>query len=110
TRWFAKRHNWEINPAWLTDSPGIVTSLSMAVDLFSEPGSSVIIQSPVYYPFYDVIRMNGRKVADNPLTIRNGRFEMVYAHLEQLMQDGARLMLLCSPHNPGGRVWERDEL
>src|SRR5690606_3176949 len=61
--WFQKRHHWEIKPEWITDSPGIVTSLSLAVDLFSEPGSSVILQSPVYYPFYDVIRMNGRQVA-----------------------------------------------
>jgi cysteine-S-conjugate beta-lyase len=58
TSWFDRRHDWRINPTWITDSPGIVTSLSLAVELFSEPGSSVIIQTPVYYPFYDVIRMN----------------------------------------------------
>lgn len=109
-RWFLKRHDWDIKPHWLTDTPSVVTALSMAVELFSEPGSSVILQSPVYYPFYDVIRMNGRQVAKNPLVIRNGRYEMDYPHLEQLMRDGAKLLLLCSPHNPGGRVWERDEL
>jgi cystathionine beta-lyase len=108
--WFSKRHGWDIKPQWLTDSPGIVTSLSLAVELFSEPGAPVILQSPVYYPFYDVIRMNGREVAKNPLVIRSGRYEMDYAHLEELMKGGAKLMLLCSPHNPGGRVWEREEL
>jgi cystathionine beta-lyase len=108
--WFSKRHGWDIKPQWLTDSPGIVTSLSLAVELFSEPGAHVILQSPVYYPFYDVIRMNGREVAKNPLVIRSGRYEMDYAHLEELMKGGAKLMLLCSPHNPGGRVWEREEL
>lgn len=108
--WFSRRHGWQLSKDWLTDSPGIVTSLSLAVDLFSEPGSPVILQSPVYYPFYDVIRMNGRQVAENPLVKRNGRYEMDYDHLEKLMKDGARLMLLCNPHNPGGRVWSREEL
>lgn len=108
--WFKQRHDWHIQAQWLSDSPGIVTSLSLAVDLFSNPGDAVIIQSPVYYPFYDVIRMNGRQTAINPLLVRNGRYEMDYEQLEKLMQDGAKLMLLCSPHNPGGRVWEREEL
>jgi cystathionine beta-lyase len=109
-QWFKRRHEWVIKPQWITDSPGIVTSLSLAVELYSEPGSSVIVQSPVYYPFYDVIRMNNREVAINPLLIHNGRYEMDYAQLEQLMINGSKLLLLCSPHNPGGRVWERDEL
>ncbi|NHN34597.1 MalY/PatB family protein [Paenibacillus agricola] len=108
--WFGLRHDWSIKSSWITDSPGIVTSLSLAVELFSEPGGQVVIQSPVYYPFYDVIEGNGRVVAKNSLLIRNGRFEMDYDHLESLFQGGAKLLLLCSPHNPGGRVWERDEL
>ncbi|QGQ95767.1 pyridoxal phosphate-dependent aminotransferase [Paenibacillus psychroresistens] len=110
TSWFERRHKWQIDPAWITDSPGIVTSLSLAVELFSEPGSSVIIQSPVYYPFYDVIRMNDRQIAINPLLQNNGRFEIDFDHLEALMRDGAKLMLFCNPHNPGGRVWEHAEL
>lgn len=108
--WFRTRHGWNIEPSSLVDVPGVVTSLSLCVDLFSEPDSPVILQSPVYYPFYDVIRMNGRKVAANPLLLQNGRYEMDFDHLESLMKDGAKLMLLCSPHNPGGRVWERDVL
>ncbi|MFE5319433.1 MalY/PatB family protein [Paenibacillus sp. NPDC056579] len=108
--WFRDRHQWEIQPDWITDSPSIVTSLSLAVELFSEPGAPVVIQTPVYYPFYDVIESNGRKVAKNSLLLRNGRFEMDYEHLESLFQEGAKLLLLCSPHNPGGRVWEREEL
>lgn len=109
-KWYARKHDWQLQEAWITDSPSVVTSLSLAVDLYSEPGSKVILQSPVYYPFYDVIRNNGREVASNPLIERDGRYEMDYDHLEQLMKDGARLLLLCSPHNPGGRVWEREEL
>ncbi|GBF77736.1 hypothetical protein PA598K_06300 [Paenibacillus sp. 598K] len=108
--WLKQRHDWDVTPAQITDVPGVVTTLSLCVELFSEPGSPVILQSPVYYPFYDVIKMNGRQVANNPLVIRDGRYEMDYDHLESLMQGGARLLLLCSPHNPGGRVWERAEL
>lgn len=108
--WFARRHGWALRKEWLSSVTGIVTALSLSVELFSEPGSRVILQSPVYYPFYDVIKMNGRQVAVNPLLKRNGRYEMDYAHLEGLMKDGAKLLLLCSPHNPGGRVWEREEL
>ncbi|AEI44713.1 MalY/PatB family protein [Paenibacillus mucilaginosus] len=108
--WYRRRHGWTIEPGWITDSPSIVTSLSLAVELFTEPGGEVVLQSPVYYPFYDVILGNGRKVAKNPLVIRNNRFEMDYEHLESLFQGGAKLLLLCSPHNPGGRVWEREEL
>lgn len=108
--WFRRRHNWEIQQAWITDSPSVVTTLSLAVELFSEPGQQVVLQSPVYYPFYDVIRNNGRDVAKNPLILRNGHFEMDYDHLESLFKSGAKLLLLCNPHNPGGRVWTRDEL
>ncbi|WP_426448200.1 MalY/PatB family protein [Paenibacillus sp. S-38] len=108
--WYRRRHGWTIEPGWITDSPSIVTSLSLAVELFTEPEGEVVLQSPVYYPFYDVILGNGRKVAKNPLVVRNNRFEMDYEHLESLFQGGAKLLLLCSPHNPGGRVWEREEL
>lgn len=110
TGWFTRRHQWPIQKNWLSTVTGVVTALSLAVELFTEPGGAVILQSPVYYPFYDVIKMNGRQVAANPLLHQNGRYEMDYAHLEKLMQDGAKLLLLCSPHNPGGRVWEREEL
>lgn len=110
TNWFARRHNWPLKREWLSSVTGVVTALSLSVELFSEPGGEVILQAPVYYPFYDVIKMNGRKVAVNPLLQRNGRYEMDYAHLEQLMAGGAKLLLLCSPHNPGGRVWEQEEL
>ncbi|WP_151736178.1 MalY/PatB family protein ['Paenibacillus yunnanensis' Narsing Rao et al. 2020] len=109
-RWFSGRHGWELQEDWLSDSPGVVTSLSLAVELFSEPGGEVIIQPPVYYPFFDVIRMNGRKTALSPLLHTEGRYEMDYGKLEELMKGGARLLLLCNPHNPGGRVWEAEEL
>ncbi|GKU76110.1 MalY/PatB family protein [Paenibacillus sp. L3-i20] len=108
--WYSRRHNWTIEKSWITDSPSVVTSLSLAVEMFTKPGEQVVLQSPVYYPFYDVIESNDRVVAKNALVIRNGRFEMDLDHLESLFKDGAKLLLLCSPHNPGGRVWEREEL
>lgn len=108
--WFKRRHSWRIKPSWIIDVPSVVTTLSLSVDLFTKPGDAVVIQTPVYYPFYDVIEGNNRKVARNPLLINNNRYEMDFEQLEQLFKDGARLMLLCNPHNPGGRVWERTEL
>ncbi|MFL0554687.1 MULTISPECIES: MalY/PatB family protein [Paenibacillus] len=110
TGWLERRHNWNVHPSWLTDTPGVVPALSVAVQVLTEPGDRVILQSPVYNPFYDVIRNNGREVAENPLILKDGRYRMDYDHLESLMQDGAKLLLLCSPHNPGGRVWTREEL
>lgn len=110
TSWFSRRHNWTIKDKWIVDVPSVVTTLSLSVDLFTEPGDAVVLQSPVYYPFYDVITGNDRKVARNPLKIENNRYEMDFVQLEQLFKDGAKLMLLCNPHNPGGRVWEKQEL
>ncbi|GIO83196.1 aminotransferase [Paenibacillus faecis] len=110
TGWFRRRHHWDIDAAWLTDSPGVVPSLSIAVQSLTEPGDAVILQSPVYNPFYDVIQKNGRKLAESPLLLKENRYEMDYDRLEELMKDGAKLLLLCSPQNPGGRVWTKEEL
>lgn len=109
-RWLQRRHQWEIKQQWLVDVPGVVTSLGLSVELWTEPGEQVIIQTPIYYPFFDVITQTGRVIADNPLLIRNGRYEMDFDHLENIMQGGARVLLFCSPHNPSSRVWERAEL
>jgi len=110
--WYRRRHEWDIAKDAIVASPSVVTSLSLAVELFSERGSGVILQAPVYYPFYDVIRSNGRQVLKNALRIsgETGLYEMDFENLEELMRSGAKLMLLCNPHNPGGRVWTRAEL
>jgi cystathionine beta-lyase len=108
--WLQRRHGWTIEHDWITSSPGVVAALSLIVYAFTEPHDKVILQSPVYYPFYDVIRMNGRTIVDNPLILRNGRYEIDFDLLERQAADGAKLLLLCSPHNPGGRVWTREEL
>ncbi|MCU6711603.1 pyridoxal phosphate-dependent aminotransferase [Paenibacillus sp. J5C_2022] len=108
--WFGRRHGWTIQSDWITDSPSVVTSLSLAVEQFTAPGDSVVIQTPVYYPFYDVVRDNDRVIAENQLLVRNGRYEMDLEQLETLFKDGAKLLLFCNPHNPGGRVWTKKEL
>ncbi|PWV97829.1 cystathionine beta-lyase [Paenibacillus cellulosilyticus] len=109
--WLSRRHGWEIKDEWITSSPGIVPALSLAVQAFTKPGDKVILQSPVYYPFYDVIKMNDRVVVDNALVLdADGRYKMDFDLLEQQAADGAKLLLLCTPHNPGGRVWTREEL
>ncbi|MGX4584473.1 MalY/PatB family protein [Paenibacillus chitinolyticus] len=108
--WLSRRHGWRIEQDWLSSSPGVVPALSLAVQTFTQPGDGVILQSPVYYPFYDVIRMNGREVMNNPLILRDGRYEMNFELLEKQAAAGAKVLLLCTPHNPGGRVWTRGEL
>jgi cystathionine beta-lyase len=108
--WLRRRHGWDIRHEWITSSPGVVAALSLIVHAFTKPGDKVILQSPVYYPFYDVVRMNDCTLVDNPLILRNHRYEIDFDLLERQAADGAKLMLFCSPHNPGGRVWTEDEL
>jgi len=108
--WLSRRHGWQIEQDWITSSPGVVPALSIMVLAFTEPGDGIILQSPVYYPFYDVIKMNGRTVVDNPLILKDGQYSIDFELLEQQAKSGAKMLLLCSPHNPGGRVWKREEL
>jgi cystathionine beta-lyase len=91
-------------------SPGVVPSLFAAVQAFAAPGEGVIAQPPVYHPFFTAVGDTGRRLIENPLQLRDGRYEMDLAHLEQCAREGARLLLLCSPHNPVGRVWTPGEL
>jgi cystathionine beta-lyase len=108
--WMNKRHGWEIEREWIVMCPGVVTALHATVLAVTQPGESVIVQSPVYAPFYSCVTTTGRRLVLNPLKLENGRYTIDFDHLEQCAADGARLLLLCSPHNPVGRVWSRDEL
>lgn len=111
TGWFARRHGWNIRREWNTVTPGVVYALAAAVRAFTQPGDAVLIQEPVYYPFREVIEQNNRSCVRNPLRLANGRYEMDLANLEQcIVQNHVKLMLLCSPHNPVGRVWTGEEL
>ncbi|MGM9637091.1 MAG: MalY/PatB family protein [Eubacteriales bacterium] len=109
--WFSKRFDWQIQPNWLVKTPGVVYALAMAVRAFSEPGDAVLIQTPVYYPFYGVIKVNDRRIVENPLVLRDGRYYIDFEDFEQkIVSEGVRIFILCSPHNPVGRVWTPEEL
>jgi cysteine-S-conjugate beta-lyase len=108
--WQAQRHDWEIEPEWLVTMPGVVPTLYAAVKALTKEGDAVIVQPPVYTPFFSAVTDNNRRLVLNPLKRVNGHYEMDFDHLEKCAKQGAKLLLLCSPHNPVGRVWTRDEL
>ncbi|PSJ16597.1 MalY/PatB family protein [Nitrosomonas supralitoralis] len=107
--WMQRRHGWNIQRDWIVLCPGVVPSINTAVMAFTQPGESVIIQPPVYFPFFSAVTQTGRMLAPNPLLLQNGRYSIDFDHLEQYARK-AKLLLLCSPHNPVGRVWQPDEL
>lgn len=108
--WVRKRHGWEIKGEWIAHSPGVVTGLALAVHAFTQPGDKIIIQPPVYPPFFTIVQSNGRQLVLNPLRHENGYYRMDLDHLEKQIDHRTRALILCSPHNPVGRVWSKDEL
>jgi len=109
--WMEKRHNWKVKKDWLAFSPGVVPALSIIIRAFTQPGDKVIVQPPVYYPFFRIIENNGCHVVNNPLKLSNRKYFMDYDDLERKIDDPrVKLLILCSPHNPVGRVWQKEEL
>ncbi len=108
--WMRDRFVWEIQKQWIVFTPGVVPAVNFAVQGFTEPGDGVIIQPPVYYPFESAIRNNGRDLIHNPLKVQDGRYRMDFNQLRTCLKDRVKLLILCSPHNPVGRVWSREEL
>ncbi|RMJ02969.1 Cystathionine beta-lyase PatB [Marinobacter litoralis] len=111
--WFAQRHNWRVEKEWILMAPGVVPSLHAACMAYAAPGEGVIIQPPVYPPFFSSVKQSGRVVIENPLVqdAETGQYRMDLAHLEQCAaRPDARVLMFCSPHNPVGRVWTEDEL
>jgi cystathionine beta-lyase len=109
--WLKKRHGWETNQAWQVTTPGVVPGIIAALLAFTLPGDKVVIQPPVYYPFFKVVLNNGRQIVENNLIENHGYYTMDFDTLDQQLSDPrVRMMLLCSPHNPIGRVWTREEL
>lgn len=109
--WFNNQFNWKTQTDWILKTPGIIFAISAAVRAFTNPGEAVIIQQPVYHPFVNCVVENGRKLVNNELINNNGRYEMNLEEFEkQVVQERVKLFLLCSPHNPVGRVWSREEL
>lgn len=107
--WIQRRYNWAIQRDWIVMCPGVVPSINAAVMAFTQPGEAVIVQPPVYFPFFSAVTETGRKLVRNPLHLENGRYTIDFDHLEQCAKH-AHLLLLCSPHNPVGRVWQPSEL
>jgi len=117
--WMEKRHGWKINPDWLVFTNGVVPTLGVAIKVFSRPGDGVVLQPPVYYPFYDVIQDSGTLAVDNELIASDGKYMMDHEGLADRcsksqdvipVEPDPKIMLLCNPHNPVGRVWDEDEL
>ena len=109
--WLGRRHGWNVEKEWIKFSPGVVPAIAMAILSYTNEGDGVLIQPPVYPPFAKTIINGSRKLVENPLNLVNNRFEMDYDDLEmKLSSENVKLALLCSPHNPSGRVWKRDEL
>jgi len=109
--WMEKRHNWKIKKDWLAFSPGVVPALSFIIRAFCQPGDKVVVQPPVYYPFFRVIENNGCHVVNNPLKLSNKKYFIDWENLERKVDDPrVKLLILCSPHNPVGRVWQKEEL
>jgi cystathionine beta-lyase len=109
--WMKKRHDWSgIQRDWICFSPGVVAGFNMTIQAYLHPGDKVILQPPVYYPMKNAIFNNGRQMVENPLKIVNGRYVMDYEDLEKKIDGRTKMIILCSPHNPVGRVWTRSEL
>ena len=110
-RWFEKRHGWQVEGEWLSITPGVVFGICTAIRAFTEPGEGVLICPPVYYPFAASIKANGRKLVESPLMEKDGCYEIDFQDFERkIVEGGVKLFVLCSPHNPVGRVWSRQEL
>lgn len=107
--WLTDRHGWTPEPEWITTTHGLVSAIGLAIQAMSEPEDGIIVFSPVYHMFGNTVRATGRRLIESPLNEIQGRYEMDFDRLDA-QAEGARIVLLCSPHNPGGRVWRREEL
>ena len=103
--WLKYLHGWEVKREWITYIPGIVKGIGLAVNVFSNPGDKIIIQTPVYTPFMAVPEGNGRQVVHNPLKWNGTHYEMDFDHLDSIIDPQCKILILCNPHNPGGVVW-----
>ncbi|MGA2157594.1 MAG: MalY/PatB family protein [Dehalococcoidia bacterium] len=108
--WMKRHHGWEIKQEWLAYSPGVVPALHVMVNAFTEPGDQVILQTPVYYPFFHAVTCGNREILDNPLRLEGGQYEMDLEDLESKIGPRTRMIIICNPHNPISRVWKADEL
>lgn len=110
-KWFKERHNYKIQDEWVVNTPGVCFALATAIKAFTKEGESVLVQKPVYYPFFNMIKNLSRKVVNSPLELKNGHYEINFQDFEdKIVSEKVKMFILCSPHNPGGRVWKKEEL
>ncbi|NQW14040.1 MAG: pyridoxal phosphate-dependent aminotransferase [Rhodobacter sp.] len=110
TWWMKERHGWQIDPASIFSTHGLVNGTALCVSTWTDPGDAVILFTPVYHAFAKIIKAAGRDVRECPLVNNNGRYEMDFADAASRLTGNEKMLVLCSPHNPGGRVWEVGEL
>jgi cystathionine beta-lyase len=108
--WTKRRYNWAIEREWLTFSPGIVPGVNLSIMALTNPGDKVMIQPPVYFPFFQAVKKNDRQLVENRLVLKEGRYHIDLEDFEQQLKSGVKLFILSNPHNPGGSVWTYDEL
>lgn len=110
-KWYKERHNFEVQNEWVVNTPGVCFALAAAIKAFTNEGESVLIQKPVYYPFFNIINSLQRKVVNSSLILKNNHYEIDFDDFERkIVQKNVKMFILCSPHNPGGRVWTKQEL
>ena len=108
--WMARRHDLDIKREWIVDGAGVVSALTIAVLAYTKPGDEIIVQPPVYYPFFGIIKNNGRIIVNNPLKFENRRYSMDFEDLRKKITNRTKMIILCNPHNPVGRVWNHQEI
>jgi cysteine-S-conjugate beta-lyase len=108
--WYEKKHGWHLKSEWMSHSQGVIPGIVMMMTEFTRPRDKIIIQSPVYHEFFKIVEDYDRDLVINPLKIVCGRYEMDYIDLEEKAKAGAKILFLCNPHNPVGRVWTKKEL
>ncbi len=110
SNWVRDEHNWDTSINSLIFSPGVIPSINSAIEIFTNPHDKILIQTPVYTPFFNLIKTNNREVIEQELVLKNNKYEIDFADFERKIKSGVKVFILCSPHNPVGRVWQRDEL
>lgn len=108
--WMNYQHGWDINEKWLSFSPGVITSLHTAIQTFTDENDKILLQTPVYTPFFNIIRNGKREVIENSLKYNGDKYKIDFNDFEEKLQQGVKAFILCSPHNPVGRVWTNNEL
>ena len=108
--WLSSRHGWQVNLSWIIYNSGVVPTIAACIAAYTKPGDKIMVQTPVYRPFFDLVEKNERTPIYAPLLLKENRFEIDFQDFEAHLQEGVKMFILCNPHNPGGRVWKQEEL